>query len=182
MSKTRAIASKATELRDEFDRSFALPPAQAAQELEDLLAIRVAGDPYAIRLREIAAIITGRKLVAVPAATPDFLGISGTREGIVAVFGLATILGHAQAADSARWMILCGADEPIALGFSDFEGYLRLPKSALHTDEELRGTHKYVDAVASTDSGLRAVLGIPLVVATIRNRTDQNRFEKGNDR
>lgn len=182
MSMTKAIASKADELRQEFDRSFALPPARAAQEFEDLLAIRVAGDPYAIRLRQIGAIISGRKLVAVPAATRDFLGISGTRDGIVAVFGLASILGHVQGAEAPRWMILCGADEPIALGFSDFEGYLRLPTSALHSDEELRGTHNYVDAVASSDTGLRAVLGIPLVLAMIRNRTDPNRFAKGNDR
>lgn len=179
MSEARAIESSAAELRREFDRSFALPPAGAAQEIEDMLAIRVAGDAYAIRLREIAGIVTGRKLVAVPATAPDFMGISGVRGGIVAVFGLASILGHGHAADSARWMILCGADEPIALGFSDFEGYLRVPRSALHTDDKLRGTQKYVDAVASTESGLRAVLGLSLVVATIRNRVGQTGFAKG---
>ena len=46
--------NKAAQLRQDFDRTFALPPSLAAPEVEDLLAIRVAGDPYAIRLLDIA--------------------------------------------------------------------------------------------------------------------------------
>lgn len=173
------MAINAAELRRQFDRAFALPPPRAEQELEDLLAIRVSGTAYAIRARDIVGIVTGRKLVAVPAATPHLLGLAGIRASIVAVFGLASILGHGQGADSARWMVLCGADEPIALGFSELEGYLRLPKAALHTDQKLDGAREYLEAVASTDAGLRAVIGIPAVVAKIRNRIGQSRFAKG---
>jgi hypothetical protein len=75
-------------------------------------------------------------------------------------------------------MVLCGAEEPIALAFSDFEGYLRLPKSSLHADENLRATRQYVNQIASTEGGSRAVIGIPLIVAAIRNRTGQNRPAK----
>jgi hypothetical protein len=75
-------------------------------------------------------------------------------------------------------MILCGAEEPIALAFSDFEGYLRLPKSSLHADENLRATRPYVNQVASTETEARAVIGIPLIVATIRNRIGHHRLAK----
>jgi purine-binding chemotaxis protein CheW len=178
MNEIPVVESKAAELRQAFDLSFALPPPQASQEVEDLLTIRVAGDPYAIRLRDIAGIVAGRRVIPVPAVTLDLLGLAGIRGDVVSVFGLASILGYGQAPGSPRWMILCGAEEPIALAFSDFEGYLRLPKSSLHADENLRTTRQYVNQVASTEAGARAVISIPLVVATIRNRTGHNRLAK----
>jgi chemotaxis signal transduction protein len=178
MNETPVVESKAAKFRQAFDLSFALPPPQASQEVEDLLTIRVAGDPYAIRLRDIAGMVAGRRVVPVPAVTLDLLGLAGIRGGLVSVFGLASILGYGQAPGSPRWMILCGAEEPIALAFSDFEGYLRLPKSSLHADENLRATRQCVNQVASTDAGVRAVISIPLVVATIRNRIGHNRPAK----
>src|ERR1035441_2192420 len=178
MSETPVAESKAAELRQAFDLSFALPPPQGSQEVEDLLAIRVAGDPYAIRLLEIAGMVAGRRVVAVPAVTRDLLGLAGIRGGVVPVFGLASILGYGQPPGSPRWMILCGVEEPIALAFSDFEGYLRLPKSSLHADENLRATRQYVNQVASTEAEARAVISIPLIVATIRNRIGHHRLAK----
>ena len=178
MNEISVVESKAAELRQAFDLSFALPPPQASQEFEDLLAIRVAGDPYAIRLSDIVGIVAGRRVIPVPTVTLDLLGLAGLRGDVVSVFGLASILGYGQVPGSPRWMILCGAEEPIALAFSDFEGYLRLPKSSLHADENLRTTRQYVNQVASTEAGARAVISIPLVVATIRNRTGHNRLAK----
>jgi hypothetical protein len=75
-------------------------------------------------------------------------------------------------------MVLCGSEEPIALAFSEFEGYLRLPRSALHADENLRtnGEHvKYVNQVVRTPDGVRAVISIPLITAAIRTRISQHR-------
>jgi hypothetical protein len=75
-------------------------------------------------------------------------------------------------------MILCSSEEPFALAFSDFEGYLRLPTSALHADENVRATSeqvKYVSQIASTQGGVRAIIDVPLIMATIRNRISQHR-------
>ena len=173
--------NKAAQLRQDFDRTFALPPSPASPEVEDLLTIRVAGDPYAIRLLDIAEIVTGRSVVSVPAVTPDLLGLAGIRGGIVPVFGLSSILGYGANPGSPRWMILCGSEEPIALAFSEFEGYLRLPSSALHADENFSATSektKYLDQVARTPEGVRAVISIALILATIRNRISQHRPTK----
>ena len=173
--------NKAAQLRQAFDRTFALPPSGVSPEAEDLLTIRVAGDPYAIRLLDIAEIVTERRVVSVPAVTPDLLGLAGIRGGIVPVFGLSSILGYGPDPGPPRWMIICGAEEPIALAFSDFEGYLRLPASALHADENLGTTRehvKYVNQVASTPDGVRAVISIPLIMASIRNRISQYRPAK----
>jgi len=184
MNEIHVVESKAAELRRAFDLSFALLPPQVSQEIEDLLTIRVTGDPYAIRLRDIAGLIAGRRMVPIPAVTLDLLNLAGIRGGVVPVFSLSSILGYAeQASGSPRWMILCGAEEPIALAVSDFEGHLRVPKSSLHIEENPRATRvgrgsQYVNQVASTDAGVRAVISIPLVVATIRNRSGHRRPSK----
>ena len=177
----RLETDTAAQLREAFDSSFALPPSLASQEVEDLLTIRLAGDPYAIRLLDITEIVTGRKVIPVPAVTQDVLGLAGIRGGIVPVFGLSSILGYGTDPGSPRWMILCGAEEPIALAFSDFEGYLRLPTSGLHADENFSATTaktKYVSQVARTTDGVRAVISIQLIMATIRNRISPHRPTK----
>jgi purine-binding chemotaxis protein CheW len=176
--KHRSEGSTAAQLRQAFDSTFALPPSLTSPEVEDLLTIKVAGDPYAIRLFDIAEIVSERRVVSVPAGTPHLLGLAGIHGGIVPVFGLSSILGYGPDPGPPQWMILCGSEDPIALAFSDFEGYLQLPKSALHADENFRTTQenvKYVNQVASTPHGVRAVISIPLIVATIRNRISQHR-------
>ena len=175
------VDNMATQLRQTFDRTFAVPPSLASTQIEDLLTISVKGHPYAIRLLDIAEIVTGREIVSVPSVTPDLLGIAGIRGGIVPVFGLSSILGYGPDPESPRWMILCGSEEPIALAFSNFEGYLRLPTSDLYADENLSARSqqkKYVNQVASTPDGVRAVISIALIMATIRNRISQHRPTK----
>ncbi len=160
-------------LRRAFDESFAAPPAEESHELEDLLKIRVAGDPYAIRLRDIAGVVARRKIVPVPGGTPDLLGSAGIGGGIVPVFALGLLLGYGQAAEAPSWMVLCGPDEPIALAFPELEGYARLPRSQIHLDDNLRPACQHVKEVARIAAERRPVISIPLVVATIRNRTGQ---------
>jgi chemotaxis signal transduction protein len=180
-TKDSIQSNTASQLRQAFDHTFALPPTMASPQGEDLLMIRVAGDPYAIRLLDITEIIRGRSVIALPAVTPDLLGLTGIHGGIVPVFGLSSILGYAPDQGSPKWMILCGAEEPIALAFSYFEGYLRLPTSALHPDESFRATGeqvKYMSHIASTPDGARPVINIALIMATIRNRISQHRPTK----
>lgn len=176
--KHRSVVSTAAQLQQAFDNTFALPPSLTSPEVEDLLIIQVAGDPYAIRLFDIAEIVSGRRVVSVPAGTPHLLGLAGIHGGIVPVFGLSSLLGYGPDPGPPQWMILCGSEDPIALAFSDFEGYLQLPRSALYADENFRNTQenvKYVNQVASTPNGVRAVISISLIVATIRNRISQHR-------
>ena len=176
--KHRRVVSTAAQLQQAFDNTFALPPSLTSPEVEDLLTIQVAGDPYAIRLFDIAEIVSGRRVVSVPAGTPHLLGLAGIHGGIVPVFGLSSLLGYGPDPGPPQWMILCGSEDPIALAFSDFEGYLQLPRSALYADENFRNTQenvKYVNQVASTPNGVRAVISISLIVATIRNRISQHR-------
>lgn len=178
MNERPSAVSQAALLRQAFDRSFALPPREVSQDAEDLLLLRVGGERYALRLREVAGLVTGRKVVPIPADTPDLIGLAGVRGGVVPVFSFSALLGHGLAAGPPRWLILCGAEAPLALAFTDFEGHLRLPTSDIHGDESSGATRRYVSQVASTEAGARAIVGIPLVVAAIRDRSGRDRPTK----
>ena len=175
---TPPVGSRADDLRRAFDRSFAQPPAPAAQDAEDLLAIGVEGDLYAVRLAEIAGIVAGRAVIAVPAAAAGLLGLANIRGQIVPVFGLAALLGYQLTSDSPRWALLCAPEEPLALAFAQFQGYLRIPRSSLHAADDARGARRYVSQIARTNSGVRAVISIPRVLADITHPPDRHQTTK----
>ena len=174
MTKLDAQVGKATSLRRAFDHAFSLPRALPAEEGEELLRIAVAGDSYAIRLREISGVVASPTIVALPAATPDLVGVAGIRGDIVPVFGLAALLGRGPSLDPPNWTVLCGKEDPVGLGFSEFEGYFKAPRSSFHADEA-RGTHGYVREVVRTDAGVLPVIEIPIVIANLNSRASHSR-------
>lgn len=162
-------------LRDAFDQSFARAAAPTLEQLDDLLMIRVGGDPYAIRLREIGGIVAKRPIVAVPATATHLLGLAGVGGDVVPVYRLASILGHTDETEAPAWMVLCGDAPRIALAFAHFEGYLRLPSSRLHADAAAQTTRPYVSEVVTTDSQVSAVISVPRILAALRSQTPKER-------
>jgi purine-binding chemotaxis protein CheW len=164
------MATRSVELRLAFDRSFALPPPATGPDTVDLLALRVGGASYAVRLDEAAGIVSRRRIVPLPSRAAHLLGVAGVRGAVVPVFDLGAVLGHGPAADPPSWILLCAAGaEAIGLGFTALDGYLRLPLSALHADET--GTTRHVRQVVRTEAGAVPVVGIPRVVETLGRGT-----------
>lgn len=178
MKEPTTLEMRAADLRSAFDKSFALPPVQVSVERDDLLTIRVAGAPYAIRLHEVTGIVTRRKVISVPNAGAHLLGVSGIRGNIVPVFSLASILGYGPATDSPRWLILCGVEEPLGLGFSDFDGYLQVPTSSFHSEDLTSSSHGYVKEVVRTEVAVFPVISLPLVSAALQNQTSPSGLTK----
>ena len=177
MSDDRFFAQAAA-LRKEFDRSFAQPPPGAAADHADLLAIRIGGDSYALLLENIQGIVARQKIVPVPSAAPHLLGLLGIRGGIVPVFGLPSIMGYESENGALPWIVLCGTEDPIALAFAEFEGYLRLAKSALHTAAASGRARQFAKAIASTNDGARIVIDLPSIVAIIKDRSGRQGLPK----
>jgi purine-binding chemotaxis protein CheW len=115
--------------------------------------------------------------VAVPATAPALVGLVGIRGDVVPVFGLSTLLGYHADADpgAASWLVLCAADEPMALAVSTVDGHLRLPRSAIHAAGGGRDVHAHVDEIAVTDAGARPVIAVSRIVAAIRQRSGRSR-------
>jgi purine-binding chemotaxis protein CheW len=155
--------SAALALRRAFDRTFAA--SSAAQPLfEDLLAVRVAGDAFALRLRDVAELVAGLLVVPLPSATPHLLGLAGLRGGVVPVFSLATLLGAAGPTGAPRWAVLCRAAEPFALAFDAFEGHLRLPAASLFGAADDPGAaRRCLCGLARAPGGDRGLVDLPLI-------------------
>ncbi len=160
------IDAKLAELRSAFDESFA----QAAAPLEDagerLLAIRIGDEGYALRLSEITGIQALRRVVPLPGGPEGFRGLAGIRGRLVAVYGLAALLGI-RGAGEENWLVLTQGAEPIGLSFPAFEGFLE--ESALHPAQERESEH--VREVLRTGSVVRGVIHLPSVSDAIMRRT-----------
>ena len=179
MTGPSAIASKAVELRNAFDRTRAIPSsAQAVEQAEGLLSIRVSGDPYAIRVSEISELVNDRKIVAFPTPIPELLGIAGIRGGLVSVYSLAALLGYGREAGQARWFVLCGAEEPVGLAFSDFEGYFTVPSTQVYATHQMDAACARVKHVLRTADLVCAVVNIPDILELIKRRCDSSRPSK----
>jgi chemotaxis signal transduction protein len=119
-------------LRGEFDQSFARPGT-------DFLLIRVAGEPHALRLAEVAALEADRAITPVPSEARALLGVAGLRGALVAVFDLAQLLGLPAPSPAGksppsgrRWLALVKGTQ-VAMAFGEFEGQRRLGADALAT-------------------------------------------------
>src|SRR5687768_16340417 len=100
------LAAASAGLRRDFDPSFREPLHDiAAIQHRDLLAIRVAGAAYALRLTDVVGLHGAAKLTRVPSAVPEFLGLLGVRGLLVPVYDLARCLGY-QDKQALRWVAL----------------------------------------------------------------------------
>jgi purine-binding chemotaxis protein CheW len=165
-----ACDATALELRREFDRSFATAPPGETEDCEDLLAVRVGGEPYALRVRDIAGIERCPGIVPVPSRVPELMGLAGIRGGVVAVYGLASLVGQAGAPEAVRWLVLCGGPELVGLGLAQLEGWLRVPRSELcrAPGEESPGAQPR--EVVRAGEVLRAVISISSVLENLKAR------------
>jgi chemotaxis signal transduction protein len=174
-----ATASKAAELRNAFDRARAIPLSTGAvEQVAGMLSIRVSGDPYAIRVSEISGLANDRKVVAFPSSIPELLGVAGIRGGLVSVYSLAALLGYGREAGQARWLVLCGAEEPVGLAFSDFEGYFTVPLTQVYATDQKDAARARVKHVLRTGELVCAVVNVPDILESIKRRCDNSRPSK----
>jgi chemotaxis signal transduction protein len=172
-------ASKAVELRNTFDRARAIPLSTGAiEQVESLLSVRVAGDPYAIRVSEISGLANDRKVVAFPSSIPELLGVAGIRGGLVSVYSLAALLGYGREAGQARWLVLCGAEESVGLAFSDFEGYFTVPLTQVYATDQRDAARAGVKHVLRAAEMVCAIVSIPDLLELIKRRCDNSRPSK----
>jgi chemotaxis signal transduction protein len=171
MSELAPVAAQAVQLRNAFDRARALPLVAAAVEgIENLLAIRVSGDAFAIRLSEISGLATDRKIVAVPSLIPELLGVAAIRGRLVPVYSLPALLGYGANAGQGRWLALCGTEEPVGLAINDFEGYVRVPLARVYAAEQKDDAGAHVKHVVRAADMVRDVISIPLLMEVIQRR------------
>lgn len=171
MIELSPAVNTAAELRSAFDRARAVPQvSQAVEQTEKLLAVRVSGDPYVIRISEISGIAHARKIVALPSAIPEQLGLAGVHGSLVPVYSLAALLGYSAETGPGKWLVLCGTEEPVGLAFNDLEGYLVVPSAQIYAAQSDHLTRRHARHMARTADAVRAVISIPAIREAIQGR------------
>lgn len=165
------LAGAAAALRAAFDGSFAELQAADAASYTDLLAIRVGEHPYALRLSEVLAVHTDRKLVPVPGPRPELLGLVGLRGLVVPVYDLRQLLGYA-AGPPPRWLAVARNGSPIAVAFEAFEAHLRVADSEVITAEAgATALHSFARGSIRTSSGPRPLIHLPSLIGSVTRGT-----------
>lgn len=151
-------------LRRSFDESFASLPAVQGGTRHDMLAIRAGRGRLVVPVAQLAGVEAGRKIVPLPGAAPGLLGVAGVRRRLVAVYGLAELLGDAQGQAERRWFLLVGRNGDTALAIEALESYLQVDEGLLRPAAGEATGHRYVREVLVRGTELWSVLDVPLLL------------------
>jgi len=164
-------ARSAAELARAFDRSFAEPAHATAEDIERLLAIRVGGEGYAVRLRDVSGLVVDRKIVPLPSPTPALMGIVGLRSGLAPAYSLSVLLGYGTDAEPPRWLLLVGLGPLFGLACEAFEGHRQVPRADVSSSQrdraELESSVSVPESVR-VDDGRRGLISIAALTEIIR--------------
>ncbi len=173
------LGARARELAVAFDLAFTAPRPADPGERVALLAVRVAGQPFALAQAGVRALDRGRPLVVPPGAhSPTFVGLAGVRGQLFAVHDLAALLeldAGAPTEAGERWLALA-ADEPgLALAFERLDGQHLVAATALR-EAEAGPARAFAPRVwIDPSGGLRPVLEMSALAAEVRRRVGAQR-------
>jgi purine-binding chemotaxis protein CheW len=149
--------ARLTELRDGFDAAFARPATLTSSTASiGLLAIRVGGEAYAIRIDELADVQKRCPVAKLPGAHPGQLGIAGVRGRLVPVYSLAALLGRGDSG-AWSWLAICGTERPLGLAFDELEGYVQSAPTDLVAASDAQRARGYVREVHRADTARMVV-------------------------
>lgn len=166
---TAPRANPVADLRREFDNTFAAPQGGRSAARESLIALRVAGQPFAVRTLQITGVANRRRIVPVPTRVPGLLGIAALRGALLPVYDLAALLGLPAAGSAGAWLLLTSRDTPVGFIFDEFEGRIEIEAACLFASDG-SGARKHACLMAEVGAAHRAVIDVPGLVAEIRQR------------
>lgn len=162
------LATRAAALRAAFDCSFAEPAQLEMTSMEDLLAVRVGEEVFALRLCEIAGLYVGKKVTQVPGGDPALLGIAGFRGMILPVYRIATLLGRPTTV-APRWLVIAAA-APVALAFDGFERHVRVAAETILPRDVSVEDRPYARGFVPVQQFVRPILHLPSLLDEIRSQ------------
>jgi chemotaxis signal transduction protein len=158
-------------LRDAFDGAFAREPAEAAAGALRYLAIRQAGDPYAVPLDAVAGLVRDVRITSLPTASPDFIGVTALAGRPVPVFDLRRLMGHAPAA-APRVVLLVRAPEALGLAVDDVDGQFAAEPDDANV---AAGPGAHVRGAVANGARVLPVVDLASVIAAVRRQCGPGR-------
>jgi chemotaxis signal transduction protein len=121
--------TRASVLRDQFDREFAAAPRPPETGHADFLCIRIAGERAAISIADIASLHADLVIVALPTRAPELLGVAAIRSAIVPIYDLRFALG-VSGTGATRWSVLVPGGTA-GFAFEVYDGHARIHQRAI---------------------------------------------------
>jgi chemotaxis signal transduction protein len=166
MASARSIA-----MRAEFDQAFATPAADTVASTTDLLAVRVGGDAFALRLSDIAGLHVNLPVVPIPTPAQHLLGIAAIRGVMAPVYDLAGLLGYSPA-PTTRWVVMVKAPQMIGLALESFEAQVRVSDLLLNLNiPDPTGRPRvtaHAQGAVQTAGALRPILQVSTLIASLQ--------------
>ena len=160
-------AGRALALRQAFDDTFADAAATDPAPLDDLLAIRINGRGFALRLSEVSGLFVDRGVTRLPTTVPELLGIMTVRGALVPVYDLAALLGW-PASTQPRWLVIATGTR-VGFAFDQLDGHLRIPRQSIIARDDASAL-RHADAIVKLDEGPRPIVSLPSVLDAIASR------------
>jgi purine-binding chemotaxis protein CheW len=139
------------------------------------LSVGIGGDPYALRLTDVAGLHNARKITAVPSRVAELRGIAGFRGTTLPVYDLAALL-HYPHAESPRWLAIAAA-APVAFAVEEFGGHFRVPADAIASYDSDQ-SRNHLHQILRTADFVRPIINIPSLVSLIRERAPTAGLQK----
>jgi chemotaxis signal transduction protein len=155
-------------MRSEFDRAFATATAATDTQTHDFLAVRAGGDPYALRLADVAALHRDRKIVRLPNRSVELLGIAGFRGVMAPVYDLGALLGYP--ASTPTWLVITRGRSPVGLAFEEFEAHVRVTEDGMSSVDKGKGARHHVRGAVRAHNALRPLIHIASILEAIAAR------------
>lgn len=162
----------ASDLRREFDASFAEPPPVIQHDPLDLLVISAGGEAFALGMSELGGVVQGRRLTPLPSPEPALLGLLGIRGTVVAAYDLASLLRLPRGATAPRCFATARDAPRIAIAFDEVLAHRRIAPDALHRAHD--GRQGIVEHAFRSGSTVIPLLVLPLLVDRALGRATPN--------
>jgi chemotaxis signal transduction protein len=162
----KGLVLRAEELRLLFDRSFESAAQLDMTVHENLLGIRVAGDPYAIRLSEISGLFLDKAATPLPGAVFGLNGVAAFRGIVVPVYDLRILLGYGEGGYS-RWLALSAPPTAVGLSFDRFENHFRVAPDTIAKQDLPGGQREHVREFLRLEETSRPIINLSSVLHAI---------------
>ena len=163
---------RAQSLREAFDRGFSEAASQAAASpASRFLGLRIAGDPFALRMTDVARLHTDGTVVPIPSPSPTLLGIASVRGSLVAVHDLHVVLGY-PAGGARRFWVLVRRDHPVGFAFDGLDGQFEADSTS--PIEAAGGTARYIRGASRSGASIRPIVDVASILEALARMTREN--------
>lgn len=132
---------------------------------QDLLAIRVGAQKFALRLAEVSGLFADKKITFIPGGSEYLLGIAGFRGVIAPVYNLQRIFGY-PGDQAPRWLAIARTAS-VGFAFETFDGQLRVSPEAI-APRQRSDKQDLTSGVVHVGSDVRPVIELSRVLEVLQ--------------